>query len=71
MLLLKLTALASVVSLVLSLVVELYFGFVSKPYLFGFPHRKWSLLIVLAAIYAVSLKVAYYVVFEKLRFYGS
>ena len=69
--LIKVTALTSVVSLVLSLITELYFGLTAQPYLFGFPHKKWPLFGVLAVIWAVSFRLAYYVVFQKVRFYGS
>jgi hypothetical protein len=70
MLLLKLTGLTCLFALLLSLLLELYFGLNPKPYLFGFPHIKWPLFTALVLIWAVSFKAAYYILFERLKFYG-
>jgi hypothetical protein len=70
MLLLKVTGLTCMFSLVLSLLLELYFGLTARPYLFGFPRTKWPLFTALALIWAASFKAAYYIVFERRIFYG-
>jgi len=54
-LLLKLTGITCMFALALSLLVELYFGFTTKAYLFGFPHIRWPLLSVVVLIWAVSV----------------
>ena len=69
MLLLKITALACMFSLFLALLLELYFGLTVKPYLFGFPHTKWPLFVLVILIWAASFKIAYFIVFERQTFY--
>jgi hypothetical protein len=68
--LLKLTSLTSAFVLVLTFLLELYFGFSARPYLFGFPRHKWLLILVLALIWAVSFKAAYYLLWQRRTFYG-
>jgi len=71
MLLLKVTALTSAFSLLLSILLELYFGLTQRPYLFGFPHTRWPLYAAIALIWAASFRAAHYFVFERLTFYGG
>lgn len=71
MLLLKLTALTCVISLALAILLEVYFGFSTRPYLFGFPRFKWPLVVAVAVIWAIAFKTAYYLLFQRWTFYGS
>jgi len=70
MLALKLTGLTCIFALILSLILELYFGLTARPYLFGFPRIKWPLFAALALIWVASMRIAYYLVFERRTFFG-
>ena len=70
MLLLKVTALTSAFSIVLSVAFEIYFGVTARPYLFGFPRTKWPLFAAIALIWGTSFAAAYFVVFKTRTFYG-
>jgi hypothetical protein len=71
MILLKVTALACAFSLAFAVVLELYFGLIARPYLFGFPRTKWPFFAAIVLIWAVSLKAAYYIVCQRRTFYGG
>ena len=65
----KLTALTGLFAVLLSFLLELYFGFTAKPYMFGYPTKKWPILISLTVMWAMSFKVAYYLLWQRHTFY--
>ncbi len=67
----KLTALTRLFALLLSFMLEVYFAFTSKPYMFGYPVKKWPVILFLTVIWAASFKVAYYLLWQRHSFYGG
>ena len=69
MLLVKMTAITSIIALLLTLLVEGWFAASSRPYLFGFPRTRWPLFVVMFIAWAVGARCAYFLVFERSTFY--
>jgi hypothetical protein len=69
--LLKITALTSGFSIALALLLELWFGLSSRPYLFGFPHRKWPMFVAFAIMWIVSFGSSYYLLWQRATFYAA
>ena len=67
----KMVAFASVLSFVLSIIAILLLGLSERSFLLFMPRPQWPVFVILAAVWCVSLKVAYWWFFEHYKFYGG
>ena len=68
---LKMVGIASAVSLFLCVVTILIAGSFEKSFMLFAPRPKWPLLLLLVTAWCVSLKIAYWWVFQRWTFYGA
>ena len=65
---LKMVAIASAVSLLLSVIAIVLAGSLERSFIMFAPRPKWPLFLLLAVLWCISLKVAYWWVFQRYTF---